>query len=201
MPSDRVAVIGRRIGSLRQGCNMTINKKVTVFFAVLFSAVLFSAVLCNEGSGTSNFPTATPDSSLNSDVHHNIRQQDSAKIDPAHSSLTSTNRQHSTANQSKAIIDPQDDHLRFSHPRPRQDHRLLARFYSNDPVGFAPTNPIMFNRYAYANNNPYKYIDPDGRSSKRKEEVFANLGVAIAEMSGLLTTEQAGGMRVGISNG
>lgn len=41
---------------------------------------------------------------------------------------------------------------------------IIGRFYSNDPVGFTASNPMMFNRYAYANNNPYKYRDPDGRS-------------------------------------
>lgn len=41
---------------------------------------------------------------------------------------------------------------------------VIGRFYSNDPVGFTASNPMMFNRYAYANNNPYKYIDPDGRN-------------------------------------
>lgn len=40
---------------------------------------------------------------------------------------------------------------------------VIGRFYSNDPVGFK--NIHNFNRYAYANNNPYKYIDPDGRDS------------------------------------
>jgi RHS repeat-associated protein len=40
---------------------------------------------------------------------------------------------------------------------------LLARFYSNDPVGYTANNPVMsFNRYLYVNNNPYKYKDPDG---------------------------------------
>lgn len=41
---------------------------------------------------------------------------------------------------------------------------LIGRFYSNDPVGFTASNPMMFNRYAYANNNPYKFADPDGRN-------------------------------------
>ena len=40
---------------------------------------------------------------------------------------------------------------------------VIGRFMSNDPVGFTASNTMMFNRYAYANNNPYTYIDPDGR--------------------------------------
>lgn len=32
-----------------------------------------------------------------------------------------------------------------------------------DPVGFK--NVHNFNRYAYASNNPYKFIDPDGRDA------------------------------------
>jgi hypothetical protein len=32
-----------------------------------------------------------------------------------------------------------------------------------DPVGFQEDNLHSFNRYAYANNNPYRYVDPDGR--------------------------------------
>ena len=38
---------------------------------------------------------------------------------------------------------------------------VIGRFYSNDPLGFRGVH--SFNRYAYGNNNPYKYIDPDGR--------------------------------------
>ena len=37
---------------------------------------------------------------------------------------------------------------------------LIGRFMSNDPVGFRDIH--SFNRYAYANNNPYKYVDPNG---------------------------------------
>jgi RHS repeat-associated protein len=39
----------------------------------------------------------------------------------------------------------------------------LGRFLSPDPVLFKEDNIYSFNRYAYANNNPYKYLDPDGR--------------------------------------
>ena len=44
---------------------------------------------------------------------------------------------------------------------------VIGRFYSNDPVGtlghLSQGNIQGFNRYAYANNNPYKYTDPDGK--------------------------------------
>ncbi|UHQ19583.1 hypothetical protein LVB87_15560 [Lysobacter sp. KIS68-7] len=38
-----------------------------------------------------------------------------------------------------------------------------ARFVSVDPVQADPNSGANFNRYAYASNNPYRYVDPDGR--------------------------------------
>ena len=38
----------------------------------------------------------------------------------------------------------------------------IGQFLSVDPVGVIPGNRFSYNRYAYANNNPQKYIDPDG---------------------------------------
>ncbi|MGX5731973.1 RHS repeat-associated core domain-containing protein, partial [Pseudoxanthomonas beigongshangi] len=41
---------------------------------------------------------------------------------------------------------------------------VIGRFLSVDPVT-ALSNPLaMFNRYKYANNNPYRFTDPDGRT-------------------------------------
>ena len=40
---------------------------------------------------------------------------------------------------------------------------LTGRFISMDPAPIEASNHYSVNRYAYANNNPYKYIDPDGR--------------------------------------
>ncbi len=37
-----------------------------------------------------------------------------------------------------------------------------GRFLSMDPAPVVFENPHSFNRYIYAYNNPYKYIDPDG---------------------------------------
>ncbi len=46
---------------------------------------------------------------------------------------------------------------------------VIGRFYSNDPIGTlehldGTGETHGFNRYAYANNNPYTYTDPDGKS-------------------------------------
>jgi len=38
----------------------------------------------------------------------------------------------------------------------------IGRFISTDPVDFIHSGPAFFNRYVYANNNPYKYVDPTG---------------------------------------
>lgn len=46
---------------------------------------------------------------------------------------------------------------------------VCARFLSIDPVGAEQDiengSAHGFNRYAYANNNPYKFVDPDGRDA------------------------------------
>ncbi|WP_304770530.1 RHS repeat-associated core domain-containing protein [Undibacterium sp.] len=42
---------------------------------------------------------------------------------------------------------------------------VAARFLSEDPLLTDANTGASFNRYAYALNNPYKYIDPDGRDN------------------------------------
>ena len=41
--------------------------------------------------------------------------------------------------------------------------QVHARFLSVDPMPVDPNSGQNFNRYYYVSNNPYKYIDPDGR--------------------------------------
>ncbi len=62
---------------------------------------------------------------------------------------------------------------------------VIGRFYSNDPVGFTADNPMMFNRYAYANNNPYRFTDPDGRTSIALEATkqIATAGAAASPLA------------------
>jgi RHS repeat-associated protein len=38
----------------------------------------------------------------------------------------------------------------------------IGRFMGVDPVHFVPPNVHSFNRFAYGNNNPYRFKDPDG---------------------------------------
>ncbi|MDN4037291.1 RHS repeat-associated core domain-containing protein [Massilia sp. YIM B02443] len=45
---------------------------------------------------------------------------------------------------------------------------VAGRFLSIDPVTTDANTGGSFNRYAYANNSPYKYIDPDGRNAVTK---------------------------------
>jgi len=43
---------------------------------------------------------------------------------------------------------------------------LLGRFLSVDPVTAYSSPGVNFNRYWYANDNPYRFADPDGRKPK-----------------------------------
>jgi RHS repeat-associated protein len=53
---------------------------------------------------------------------------------------------------------------------------VAGRFLSIDPVVTDANTGGSFNRYAYANNSPYKYIDPDGRAAISGE---ACLGICL----------------------
>ena len=63
---------------------------------------------------------------------------------------------------------------------------VIGRFYSNDPVGAldhlsTPNGIHGFNRYAYANNNPYKYKDPTGKSSEEANVWAKMIGFSSAD--------------------
>ena len=57
---------------------------------------------------------------------------------------------------------------------------FVGRFLSVDSAGFDESNAVSFNRYAYAKNNPYKYVDPNGRSAVFKTVKFALNGGNVA---------------------
>jgi len=51
---------------------------------------------------------------------------------------------------------------------------VVGRFLSVDPVETDPNNGASFNRYKYASNNPYKFVDPDGRMDGAVADRYAD---------------------------
>ncbi|KZN68264.1 hypothetical protein N473_07510 [Pseudoalteromonas luteoviolacea CPMOR-1] len=74
-----------------------------------------------------------------------------------------------------------DTDLNLSYMQARYYDPVIGRFYSNDPVGFKASNVHSFGRYTYANNNPYKYVDPDGNYAESVWDA-ASLAVGITSL-------------------
>jgi len=60
---------------------------------------------------------------------------------------------------------PQDTETGLVYAGARYYDPTLGRFMAVDPVSFTEKNLHSFNRYNYGNNNPYRYVDPDGMAS------------------------------------
>lgn len=79
---------------------------------------------------------------------------------------------------------PHDEEFGLTYAGARYYDPVIGRFYSRDPVDYTVVNPIMsFNKYLYANNNPYTYNDPDGE--------FLNFAIKFALDVGLNVALQA----------
>ena len=71
---------------------------------------------------------------------------------------------------------------------------VALRFLSPDPVDVSASDGGNFNRYWYANSNPYRYVDPDGRSPiNAVGGVVGFVGGAVA--GGLVAWAAGGGPR------
>jgi RHS repeat-associated protein len=88
---------------------------------------------------------------------------------------------------------PYDPATGLSYMGARYYHPTIGRFTGIDPVGFNPDNLHSHNRYAYANNNPYKYVDPDGRSPVAVAFIGA-VGISLA-VQDAYNGYQSGGWR------
>lgn len=75
---------------------------------------------------------------------------------------------------------PHDDVTGLTYFGGRYYDPAIGRFASVDPVGFVESNPMSFNRYLYVNNNPYKYVDPDGEFLNFAAKFVLDVGVNIA---------------------
>lgn len=69
----------------------------------------------------------------------------------------------STTNSRWYTGHPLDAETGLNYAGARYYDPVIGRFMGIDPKGFSQGNPHSFNRYNYGNNNPYRYIDPDGR--------------------------------------
>ncbi|MFL7963361.1 RHS repeat-associated core domain-containing protein [Pseudomonas kielensis] len=72
-----------------------------------------------------------------------------------------------------------DDATGLSYMGARYYDPVVGRFVSVDPQEVQPSNIHTFNRYAYANNNPYRFVDPDGREAvsvdSRNNQIIASM--------------------------
>jgi RHS repeat-associated protein len=74
-------------------------------------------------------------------------------------------RDHSNDDQPGYTGHFQDALTGLTYMQQRYYDSALERFVSTDPVGVDPASGGNFNRYWYANDNPYRYTDPDGRET------------------------------------
>jgi RHS repeat-associated protein len=79
---------------------------------------------------------------------------------------------------------PYDSQTGLTYMGARYYDTVLGRFTGVDPHGFDPDNIQSFNRYAYANNNPYKFVDPNGKYAVWALEVDYTLFFGIASRVG-----------------
>jgi RHS repeat-associated protein len=57
---------------------------------------------------------------------------------------------------------PEDPETGLLYAGARYYDPVIGRFMATDPAAVTEKNPHSFNRYAYGNNNPYRYVDPNG---------------------------------------
>jgi RHS repeat-associated protein len=70
----------------------------------------------------------------------------------------------SNAYTNRAFAGKTKDRVDLIYMGGRYYNPLMARFLSIDPKEADPSDLHSLNRYAYANNNPYRYVDPDGHT-------------------------------------
>jgi RHS repeat-associated protein len=91
----------------------------------------------------------------------------------------------------------EDPELGLVYMQQRYYDPTIGRFLSTDPDPVNTATAWNFNRYAYANNNPYTFVDPDGRASEmamdrfaenvgRNPEVFAPLAPAAVALTAVM---------------
>ena len=76
-----------------------------------------------------------------------------------------------------------DTQTNLTYMQQRYYDPVALRFLSPDPVDVSATTGGNFNRYWYANNNPYRFTDPDGRYIESAWDA-ASLAIGIVSLAG-----------------
>jgi RHS repeat-associated protein len=88
----------------------------------------------------------------------------------------------------------------YDHEVGAKRHPALGRFVQADTIVPNPGDPQAYDRYAYANNNPLKYVDPSGHCGMLAElgESFTNpFGQTCLGMSGGLSRRAKAALSAG----
>ncbi len=99
------------------------------------------------------------------------------------------NMEPAAANQSRWYTGhPHDEDSGLTYAGARYYDPVVGRFMGVDPVGVGEGNVHSFNRYAYGNNNPYKFVDPDGEVAQAIAGGFWGGLVDVATQGVLIAT-------------
>lgn len=87
---------------------------------------------------------------------------------------------------------PQEPDTGLSYLGARYYNPQLGRFMGMDPKGVNPDDLHSVNRYAYGNNNPYKFVDPNGKHPLLADVywVVASMASGAAVSGGMNAAEQ-----------
>lgn len=64
-----------------------------------------------------------------------------------------------------------DADLNLVYMQARYYDPVVGRFLSGDPKPPSPGDLFLFNRFSYASNNPYRLVDPDGRTQTEAQAI------------------------------
>ncbi|BDU22511.1 RHS repeat-associated core domain-containing protein [Dyella sp. GSA-30] len=87
------------------------------------------------------------------------------------------------------VDDPETNLIYMQH---RYYDAATGRFVSVDPVSPTAANIFTFNRYDYANDNPARYIDPDGRTCTETNKTYTcQIDKVVTQVNGKAVTRNA----------
>jgi RHS repeat-associated protein len=87
------------------------------------------------------------------------------------------------------VDDPETNLIYMQH---RYYDAATGRFVSVDPVSPTAANIFTFNRYGYADDNPVRYIDPDGRTCTEANKTYTcQIDQVVTQVNGKNVTRNA----------